>query len=94
VNGLGTIKVVMDSASRRWPTLLGTTATPSLAGRPGTGRNPPPVGEPVLNDVTAEISRVDSTHVQMVSHVLASQGRQVSRPSTPCQRRVPSHQQR
>jgi hypothetical protein len=34
----------------------------------------PPVGEPVLNDVTAEISRVDSTHVQWSLTVLASQG--------------------
>src|SRR5260370_20697992 len=33
-----------------------------------------PAGEPVLNDVTAEISRVDSTHVQWSLTVLASQG--------------------
>ena len=34
----------------------------------------PPAREPVLNDVTAEISRVDSTHVQWSLTVLASQG--------------------
>jgi hypothetical protein len=34
----------------------------------------PPAREPALNDVTAESSRVDSTHVQWSLTVLASQG--------------------
>src|SRR4030081_3596611 len=52
-----------------------------LARQQRLGRSPwnrtqstPPAREPVLNDVTAEISRVDSTHVQWSLTVLASQG--------------------
>jgi len=34
-----------------------------------------PSGEPVPNDLTVEISRVDSTHVKWSLNVLAAQGR-------------------
>jgi hypothetical protein len=75
VNGLGTIKVVMglciaSVAGSAWPD------SNAFVGRCHWNRTQPtrPAGEPVLNDVTAEISRVDSTHVQWSLTVLASQG--------------------
>ena len=75
MNGLGTIKVVMglciaSVAGTAWPD------GNAFVGRWHWNRTQPtpPAGEPVLNDVTAEISRVDSTHVQWSLTVLASQG--------------------
>jgi hypothetical protein len=75
VNGLGTIKVVMGLCIA---SVAGSAWHDSNA---FVGRSPwnrtqstPPAREPVLNDVTAEISRVDSTHVQWSLTVLASQG--------------------
>jgi hypothetical protein len=72
MNGLGTIKVVMglciaSVAGSAWPD------SNAFVGRWHSNRTQP-AGEPVLNDVTAEISRVDSTHVQWSLTVLASQG--------------------
>ena len=74
MNGLGTIKVVVGLC-------LASAASPAWAdGSAFVGRwhlnqtqSTLPPGEPVPNDVTAEISRVDSTHVQWSLTVLASQ---------------------
>ena len=75
MNGLGTIKVVMglciaSVAGTAWPD------GNAFVGRWHWNRTQPtpPAREPVLNDVTAEISPVDSTHVQWSLTVLASQG--------------------
>ena len=75
MNGLGTIKVVVGLclASVAGPAWADGSA---LVGRWHLNRTQStlPSGEPVPNDVTAEISRVDSTHVQWSLTVLASQG--------------------
>jgi hypothetical protein len=75
VNGLRTIKVVMglciaSVAGSAW------ADSNAFVGRWHWNRTQStrPAGEPVLNEVTAKISRVDSTHMQWSITVLASQG--------------------
>jgi hypothetical protein len=75
MNGLGTIKVVMGLC------IASVAGSAWADGNAFVGRwhwnrtqSTPPAGEPVPNDVAAEISRVDSTHVQWSLTVLASQG--------------------
>jgi hypothetical protein len=75
MSGFGTTKVVMGIcivlvASSAW------AGSSSFIGRWHWNRaqSTLPPGEPVPNDVVAEISRVDGTHVQWSLTVLASQG--------------------
>jgi hypothetical protein len=75
MSGLGTTKIIMGLC-------IALVASPAWAdGSAFVGRwhlnrtqSTLPPGEPVPSDVTAEISRVDSTHVQWSLTVLASQG--------------------
>ena len=76
MSGLGIAKAVVGV----YIALAATSAwadSSSLVGRWHWNRvqSQMPPGEPVPNDLTVEISRVDSTHVKWSLTVLASQGR-------------------